>query len=70
MSKPIFVYSLRQSCHDRHGICEVSSINDINLDLHWIDRALYANDPKAFWEDVVSQSDEATDGCECRVCNR
>lgn len=69
MSKPIFVYGLRQSCWDTHGVYEVSSVSDINLNLHWVDRGLYEKDLEAFWADVVEKSEVATKNCGCSLCN-
>ena len=52
--KPVvWLYGLKQSCLDARGCFPVSSVDDIDLQIDWIDQAKFAADKQAYWLELV-----------------
>ena len=52
--KPVvWLYGLKQSCLDARGCFPVSSVDDIDIKIHWIDQAKFAADKQAYWLELV-----------------
>lgn len=49
----VWLYGLKQSCLDARGWYPVSSVEDIDLKIHWIDQAKFAADKQAYWLELV-----------------